>query len=153
MLYQLWHAKLLADKKLDRLHAFVKKCALEMVLEESDRIISEPSLKVKTPKLTVAEIREVLKPEVLESKTQELAPFTWELLYVFSASDNRYRKRKAAQKSGSNDVEMEDEKDNPEWMDDPLFDDTDRPAHPADSIDAPRKPKNVCQHLNHFHAN
>ncbi len=70
------------------LHHTIEDCVCEIVLEESDRIISDQSLQVRIDTLTIAGIRELLDPQKISEKYQELAPFFWNLLLVFSSSPN-----------------------------------------------------------------
>ncbi|KAI0063040.1 hypothetical protein BV25DRAFT_1765596, partial [Artomyces pyxidatus] len=67
----------------------------EIVLEESDNVITDPELKIRPSECTMDTIRDALDPGKLASKYSSLAPFTWSLLSVFTTSPNRYRKEKA----------------------------------------------------------
>ncbi len=101
-LYQIWHMEWPGARK--HLHHTIEDCACEIVLEESDRIISDQSLQVRIDMLTIAGIRELLDPQKISEKYQELAPFFWNLLLVFSSSPNRYQK----EKYGQEDINMQE---------------------------------------------
>ncbi|KAJ7586010.1 hypothetical protein C8J56DRAFT_1052373 [Mycena floridula] len=104
------------------LHEVIQECACEMVLSESDKIISDPTLKIRVKYLTVATIREFRKPAEIAKKYRQAAPFFWKLLGVFCASPNHYRTEKAqSDKKKSADLEdsdWEDDPNNEEWVQD-----------------------------------
>ncbi|KII82757.1 hypothetical protein PLICRDRAFT_181073 [Plicaturopsis crispa FD-325 SS-3] len=116
VLFQLWHTRW--PKVRTYLHEMIIPCAHEIALEESDSIIRDPDLQINVKKLTVASIRELLRPEKILEKYRASAPFIFGLLYTFSASPNRYRKEKAAreekkssQRMGTEDGAAEDAND------------------------------------------
>lgn len=86
--------------------------AYELVLEESDRVIKDPSLQVRIKTLTIQGFRNLLRPEILVEKYRSLAPFMWGILHTFSASPNDYRKRQTRE----NDRGATEDED---WADDP----------------------------------
>ncbi|KAF9066250.1 hypothetical protein BDP27DRAFT_1365785 [Rhodocollybia butyracea] len=105
-LWSLWHEN---SKARPYLHTIVQGCASEIVLDESDSIISDPSLKVRVKGLTASSIHSLLAPRILYEKYCGLAPFTTGILRTFTASPNRYRRRKHTEDTDSDsDVEMED---------------------------------------------
>lgn len=114
-IYQLWHENFKESRPY--LHQVVSECAREMVLEESDNIIGNTSLQVRTSKLTTKSFDKMLEPEVLVGMYQELAPFTWSLFDTFASSPNKYRKRMP--QSMAQEVEDGDEQeDDPNIVDD-----------------------------------
>jgi hypothetical protein len=63
----------------------------EIALQESDKVISDPRLKVRLKDCTLDHIRSVLNPGIYH----EDAPYTWDFLSVFTTSPNEYRKKRA----------------------------------------------------------
>lgn len=112
-IYKLWHENFRDSQP--HLHQTVSACAHEMVLEESNQIIKNSELQVKTSKLTMKSFDKMLEPEVLVGMYQELAPFTWSLFDTFAASPNKYRKRMAQPTDQEVTVDEEEE----ELEDDP----------------------------------
>lgn len=108
-LWSLWHQN---PKAIPHLHSIAEVCASEIVLQESNNIIEDRSLKVKVKGLMGSKIRSLLAPRMLYEKYCKLAPFTTTLLRIFTASPNRYQQRKSANKDKSSDsesnIEMED---------------------------------------------
>ena len=99
---------------------------------------------MKIKSLTLKEIQDLLRPETILTKYQELAPFTWQLFHTVSASPNKYRKRKG--KGKGNERATEDDDD--DWDDDPNFAD-DKPEKTwSESPSTPdgfqRNPDLVC---------
>jgi hypothetical protein len=78
----------------NQMREMITPLAQTIVLEESDNIITDPSLQIRIKDLTIARMRELLQPGMLASKYQQLAPFLYGLLDTFSASPNRYRREK-----------------------------------------------------------
>ncbi|KAL0068708.1 hypothetical protein AAF712_004037 [Marasmius tenuissimus] len=92
-IYQIWHTQFPAARSY--LHEMiVEDCAHKMVLQESDNIINDPAFSIRTSKLTIAGIRDLLRPSAIAAKYRAHAPFMWRLLTTFSASPNEYRKKK-----------------------------------------------------------
>ncbi|KAL1657870.1 hypothetical protein GGF50DRAFT_121406 [Schizophyllum commune] len=128
-IYELWHQHCPRAAR-PFLQATVKKYALDLALQESDAIIKNTSLKIKLKDLTIGQIRELLNPDVLESRLRELAPFVWSILEVFCSSPNRYRKAMSAKErreAGNQEEEEEDElsgggDEDENWEDDPHAD-------------------------------
>jgi hypothetical protein len=116
MVFRAWHEKF--PKAKPQLHKMVQPCALEMVLEESDKLIGDKELQVTMKDLTLKSIQTLLQPGVILDKYRQLAPFTWNLLETISASPNRHRKYNAK----TNDFE-EDDEEKDDWDDDPNCDD------------------------------
>lgn len=73
--YAAWHDRF--PKSRPHLHAMLSSCAKEIVLEESDRIINAPELKMKPKECTIKFIRSMLNPGKFSSIYERLAPFTW----------------------------------------------------------------------------
>ena len=96
----------------------IQPYAIEMVLEESDKLIGDKELQVKMKDLTLKSIRMLLQPKVILDKYHQLAPFTWNLLETISASPNRHCKYN----SKMNEFEDEEE-DGDDWDNDPDRDD------------------------------
>jgi hypothetical protein len=63
----------------------------EIALQESDKVISDPFLKVRLKDCTLDHIQSVLNPGIY----REDAPYTWDFLSVFTTSPNEYRKKRA----------------------------------------------------------
>ena len=90
MVFCAWHANFPKAKK--NLHKMIEPYAVEMVLEESDKLIGDKELQVNMKDLTLRSIQSLLQPEVIVKKYRLLAPFTWTLLETISASPNKHRK-------------------------------------------------------------
>ena len=90
MVFGAWHKNF--PKVRARLHKMIQPCAIEMVLDESDKLIGDKELQVKMKDLTLKSIRTLLQPTVILDKYSQLAPFTWNLLETISASPNKHRK-------------------------------------------------------------
>jgi len=90
MIFRAWHENFLKARK--NLHKMIEPCAIEMVLEESDKLIGDKELQVKMKDLTLRSICTLLQPEMILKKYRVLAPFTWQLLETISASPNKHRK-------------------------------------------------------------
>ena len=99
---------------------------------------------MKIKNLTLKEIQDLLRPETILAKYQELAPFTWELLHTFTASPNKYRKRKGR----GNERSSEGPHDNDDWDDDPNFADDEPEKMWSESPPTPKgfqcNPNIVC---------
>jgi hypothetical protein len=115
-LFNLWHVRWPHVQHL--LHNMIQPCAHEIVLEESDNIIKDPSLQIRIKTLTIKEICDLLHPDALLERFKKSAPFMFGLLHTFSASPNKYRKQKAAQHGSSREA-IKDE----DWEDDPNAED------------------------------
>ena len=92
VIFKMWHDNWPDSRP--HLHAMVQKCAQEIALEESDNIIKDKELKIRTSTLTQKSFEDMLTPGKLVKKYQQHAPFLWSILQVVSASPNPYRKRK-----------------------------------------------------------
>ena len=112
MVFRAWHDHF--PKAKDQLHKMIKPCAIEMVLEESNKLIGDKELQVTMKDLTLKSIRTLLQPMVILDKYHQLAPFTWDLLETVSASPNRHRKYNAETNSFEDDDEQKED-----WDDDP----------------------------------
>lgn len=136
MLFGLWRD----SKRWPRAQAHIREmtipCAHELALEDSDRVISNPFLRVRLKTLTIAHLRNLLHPTKLVELVKELAPFTWGLLHTFCASANRSRKqRKKNDDEPMPDAETDTGDD--DWADDPN-DDPNTEAGDADPASAPK---------------
>ena len=100
----------------------IKPYACEIAHKESDRLIRDDDLRIKIKDLTLKGIQDLLQPSKLQAKYQVLAPFTWELLYTFTASPNKYRKQK--QQGGQT---SDEEENNEDWCDNPNIDEDENP--------------------------
>ena len=112
---QMWYDEF--PKAQEHLNNIIKPWAYQIAQDESDQLIKASSLQVKIKNLTLKEIQDLLRPETILAKYQELAPFTWELLHTFTASPNKYRKRKGR----GNERSSEGPHDDDDWDDDPNF--------------------------------
>ncbi|KAJ7709249.1 hypothetical protein B0H14DRAFT_3172483 [Mycena olivaceomarginata] len=93
-IYRAWHDRF--PKSVPHLHStLVKPCMDEIALQESDKVISDPRLKVRLKDCTLDHIRSVLNPGILPGIYREDAPYTWDFLSVFTTSPNEYRKKRA----------------------------------------------------------
>lgn len=104
------------------------------VLRDSDRVITDMSLQIRIKDLTIARIRELLDPSKLADKYRTLAPFFFELLHVFVASPNKYRKYEMEQRVEGDGVDGESAEERSgenarDWDDDPN-EDHDEDGHP-----------------------
>ncbi|KAJ7813607.1 hypothetical protein B0H14DRAFT_3749508 [Mycena olivaceomarginata] len=89
-----WHNRF--PKSIPHLHStIIKPCMEEIALQESDRIINDPCLKVQLLDCTLDYIWNVLNPGILPGIYLEDAPFTWDYLSVFTTSPNKWRKERA----------------------------------------------------------
>ncbi|KAJ7789131.1 hypothetical protein B0H14DRAFT_3574840 [Mycena olivaceomarginata] len=93
-IYRAWHDRF--PKSVLHLNStLVKPCMDEIALQESDKVISDPRLKVRLKDCTLDHIRSVLNPGILPGIYREDAPYTWDFLSVFTTSPNEYRKKRA----------------------------------------------------------
>ena len=69
--------------------------AQAIVGKESDKMIQDVQLKVKMKTLTLKGIQELLQPQQVIEKYCEHTPFTWKLLYTFTAIPNKAQKQMA----------------------------------------------------------
>lgn len=77
----------------------IKPCIHDTILEESNKIIGDPQLKIKTKTLTMHSIRHALDPARLAAHYKSLAPFLWDILLIFTTSPNKSRKQRDVQKA------------------------------------------------------
>ncbi|KAJ7506016.1 hypothetical protein B0H11DRAFT_1903935 [Mycena galericulata] len=90
-LFKLWHERF--PKSVPHLHStIIKPCMEELALEESDKVINDPRLKVRLKDCTLDYIRSMLDPGLLPGIFQQDAPYAWDYLTVFTTSPNEYRK-------------------------------------------------------------
>lgn len=120
MLFALWRNKTRWPKAQKRLRDMTIPCAHELALQDSDRLISSPLLRIRLKTLTIRELRELLHPAKLIDIIKGLAPFTWGILHTFCASPNRARKQRSEQDEPMPPSEPTEEED--DWADDPNAD-------------------------------
>ncbi|KAJ7786989.1 hypothetical protein B0H14DRAFT_3506087 [Mycena olivaceomarginata] len=93
-IFHAWHDRF--PKSIPHLHStIIKPCVEEIALQESDRVINYPRLKVRLLDCTLDYIRNVLNPGILPRIYLEDAPFTWDYLSVFTTSPNKWHKERA----------------------------------------------------------
>jgi len=98
----------------EHMNDVVAPFAQAIVGKESDKMIQDVQLKVKMKTLTLKGIQELLQPQQVTEKYREHAPFTWKLLYTFTAIPNKARKQMAKQRAAGGTVDGDDD-----WDDDP----------------------------------
>lgn len=96
-LFSVWLARWPRSKPF--LLEMIKPCVQDVILEESNKIINDPELKIRTKTLTMQSIHHALDPGRLATRYKSLAPFLWDLLLVFTTSPNKSRKQRNAQKA------------------------------------------------------
>jgi hypothetical protein len=139
---QTWYDEF--PKAQEHLNNIIKPWAYRIAQDESDQLIKASSLQVRIKNLTLKEIQDLLRPETILAKYQELAPFTWQLLHTIAASPNKYRKRKGKGNERTTDGQHEDD----DWDDDPNFADDEPEKTWSESPPTPegfqRNPDLVC---------
>lgn len=133
MIFDLWRNDKRWPKAQKHLRQMTIPCAHELALEDSNRVISSPLLRIHLKTLTISELRSLLHPEKLIEVIKGLAPFTWGILHTFSASPNKSRRYRKT----DGDVPMPQSETNADedWEDDPN-DDTNIEAGEADPSSA-----------------
>ncbi|KAJ7875119.1 hypothetical protein B0H14DRAFT_2343364 [Mycena olivaceomarginata] len=126
MLFGLWRDRIRWPRAQRHIRTMTVPCAHELALQDSNRLINNPELRIKMKTLTIHNLRTLLHPQKLIQVFKDLAPFMWQILHTFSASPNNHRRRQAAEIAvladdlGEDDpmpdVDSEDEED---WADDP----------------------------------
>ncbi|KAJ7443553.1 hypothetical protein FB451DRAFT_1568645 [Mycena latifolia] len=137
MLFSLWRDRKRGPKAQKYLREMTVPCAHELALQDSDRIISSPHLRIRLKTLTIRELRELLHPTKLVEIIKGLAPFTWGILHTFCTSPNRSRRQRKAEEDvpmPSSDPSVGEE----DWADDPN-DDPDLEAGEADPAGTPKR--------------
>jgi hypothetical protein len=109
--FELWHKRWPGSRNY--LHDMIIPCAHEIVLEESDRIIKDSTLRVRIKDLKISDLRDLLHPDKLVTKYQTSAPLTFGLMTMFAASPNKYRKEKSSRASTTTQSMPEHVEDNP----------------------------------------
>ncbi|KAJ7251604.1 hypothetical protein C8J57DRAFT_1520416 [Mycena rebaudengoi] len=93
-IFKAWHERF--PKSSPYLHAtIIKPCMEEIALQESDKVINDPRLKVRLKSCTLDYIRTALNPGILPDIYRADAPYSWDYLTVFTTSPNEYRKKRA----------------------------------------------------------
>ncbi|KAJ7431901.1 hypothetical protein FB451DRAFT_1421046 [Mycena latifolia] len=136
MLFSLWRDRKRWPKAQKYLREMTVPCAHELALQDSDRVISSPHLRIRLKTLTIRELRELLHPTKLVEIIKGLAPFTWGILHTFCTSPNRSRRQRKAEE----DVPMppsDPSAGEEDWADDPN-DDPDLEAGEADPAGTPK---------------
>ncbi|KAF6762939.1 hypothetical protein DFP72DRAFT_1140144 [Ephemerocybe angulata] len=95
VIFKLWHEKFGKDVSKN-LECMLEPYARRIVLQESNAIIQDKNLQIRTGGLTQDSFEDLVTPGMLIEVYQTHAPFTWGLLQTFAASPNLYRKAKAA---------------------------------------------------------
>ncbi|KAJ7866071.1 hypothetical protein B0H14DRAFT_3595315 [Mycena olivaceomarginata] len=117
LIFNLWRDGKRWPKAQKYLREMTIPCAHELALQNSDRVISSPHLRIRLKTLTISQLRELLHPTKLIEIIKELAPFTWGILHTFSTSPNKTRKyRKSDEDVPMPPTSTEVEED---WADDP----------------------------------
>ncbi|KAJ7367233.1 hypothetical protein DFH08DRAFT_1005503 [Mycena albidolilacea] len=126
MLFGLWCDQIRWPRAQKHLRTMTILCAHELALQDSNRLINNPELRIKMKTLTIHKLQTLLHPQKLIQVFKDLAPFMWQILHTFCASLNNHRRRQAAEIAvpvddlGEDDpmpdVGSEDEED---WADDP----------------------------------
>ncbi|KAJ7795466.1 hypothetical protein B0H14DRAFT_3554157 [Mycena olivaceomarginata] len=126
MLFGLWRDRIRWPRAQRHLRTMTIPCAHELALQDSNRLINNPELRIKMKTLTIHKLRTLLHPQKLIQVFKDLAPFMWQILHTFCASPNNHRRRQAAEidvlvddlgeDDPMPDVDSEDEED---WADDP----------------------------------
>ncbi|KAJ7742717.1 hypothetical protein DFH07DRAFT_964428 [Mycena maculata] len=116
MLFSLWHDKQRWPKAQAHIREMSIPCAHELALQDSDRVISSPLLRIRLSTLTIAELCGLLNPTRLVETIQGLAPFTWGILDTFCASPNRSRTQR---KANTDDPMAETSPAELDWDDNP----------------------------------
>ncbi|KAJ7851228.1 hypothetical protein B0H14DRAFT_2581467 [Mycena olivaceomarginata] len=126
MLFGLWRDRIRWPRAQRHLRTMTVPCAHELALQDSNRLINNPELRIKMKTLTIHNLRTLLHPQKLIQVFKDLAPFMVQILHTFCASPNNHRRRQAAEIAvlvddlGEDDpmpdVDSEDEED---WADDP----------------------------------
>jgi hypothetical protein len=109
--FELWHKRWPGSRNY--LHDMITPCAHKIVLEESDRIIKDSTLRVCIKDLKISDLRDLLHPDKLVAKYQASAPLTFGLMTMFAASPNKYRKEKSSWASMTAQSMPEQVEDNP----------------------------------------
>ncbi|KAJ7056827.1 hypothetical protein C8F01DRAFT_1087095 [Mycena amicta] len=136
LIFNLWRDGSRWPKAQQHLRKMTIPCAHELALEDSDRIISSPHLRVRLKTLTIHRLRELLHPSKLIEIVQELAPFTWGILHTFSTSPNRARRQRKSEEDVPMPTSTEEEEE--DWADDPN-DDGNIDEGDASSSDPPHR--------------
>ncbi|KAJ7197913.1 hypothetical protein GGX14DRAFT_503908, partial [Mycena pura] len=129
MLFALWRDRARWPRAQKHIRTMTIPCAHELALEDSNRLINSPDLRINMQTLTIHKLRTLLHPQKLVDVFKGLAPFMWQILHTFSASPNHYRRRQAAEAADANeaatvadlegDEPMPDVHDEGDWADDP----------------------------------
>ncbi|KAJ7145300.1 hypothetical protein C8R43DRAFT_1129975 [Mycena crocata] len=129
-IFSLWLARCKSPVQREQILLMITPVAKAAVLADSDNVIKDVSLQIRIKDFTISGIRDLLDPSKLADKYRVLAPFFFELVYVFVASPNDYRNYHMEQKvdSESRGSVGEDEAAG-DWADDPN-EDYDEAGHP-----------------------
>ncbi|KAJ7164617.1 hypothetical protein C8R43DRAFT_946433 [Mycena crocata] len=134
MLFSLWRNGKRWPKAQKYLREMTVPCAHELALQDSDRVISSPLLRIRLKSLTIRELRGLLHPTKLIEIIRSLAPFTWGILHTFCASPNRARRQRTTEQDEPMSP-SEQSAEEADWADDP--NDPDVEAGEADPSAAP----------------
>jgi hypothetical protein len=117
MLFSLWRDATRWPKAQKYIREMSIPCAHELALQDSNRVISSPLLRIRVKTLTIHQLRDFLHPTKLIEIIKGLAPFTWGILHTFCASPNRARKQRKMEEDGP--MSSEESRDEEDWEDDP----------------------------------
>jgi hypothetical protein len=96
MLFGLWRDKARWPRAQKDIQAMTIPCAHELVLLDSNSLITSPELQIKPKTLMIEQLRNLLHPQKLIELFKNLAPFVWGILLTFCASPSNYRRCQAA---------------------------------------------------------
>jgi hypothetical protein len=123
MLFGLWRDRGRWPRAQKRLRTMIIPCAHELALQDSNRLINNPDLRIKMSTLTIHKLRTLLQPQKLIQVFKDLAPFMWQILHTFCASPNSHRRQQAADIAVSVDEDEQmldaDSEDEDDWANDP----------------------------------
>ncbi|KAJ7823822.1 hypothetical protein B0H14DRAFT_2597693 [Mycena olivaceomarginata] len=113
MLFELWRDRIRWPGEQRHLRTMKIPCAHVLALQDSNRLINNPELRIKMKTLTIHKLRTLLHPQKLIQVFKDLAPFMWQILHTFCASPNNHRRRQAAE------IAVLIPKTRKDWADDP----------------------------------
>ncbi|KAJ7254209.1 hypothetical protein C8J57DRAFT_1236932 [Mycena rebaudengoi] len=92
-IFKAWHERF--PKSIPHLHiTIIEPCMEEIALQEIDKVINDPRLKVRLKSCTLDYIRTALNPGILPDIYREDAPYSWDYLTGFTTSPNEHRKKR-----------------------------------------------------------
>ncbi|KAJ7238925.1 hypothetical protein C8J57DRAFT_1246251 [Mycena rebaudengoi] len=92
-IFKAWHERF--PESIPHLHTtIIEPCMEEIALQEIDKVINDPRLKVRLKSCTLDYIRTALNPSILPDIYREDAPYSWDYLTRFTTSPNEHRKKR-----------------------------------------------------------